>query len=307
MILLAAALVSTCIAIEGERIRAGDLARSVPALAALAPDEPLGYAPAPGAKRMLGIRELERMASQHGITLAPVTGICVERAVEQLTEERILAALRAAVGSEQARVELLAFSRYPVPRGELEFARSGFLPSPAGAKAPVVWRGRLRYAGNRSLPVWARVRVSMAGQRLVAAEILPAGQAIQPSQVRVEAAELSPFAEAGMESFAQIAGRVPRRSIRAGEAVAAKALVVPPAVARGDTVSVEVSSGAAQLKLKARAESAGQPGDVILLRNPENGQRFQARVSHPGKVTIDAKQNTAVGAAVPAGNRRPSR
>jgi flagella basal body P-ring formation protein FlgA len=100
---------------------------------------------------------------------------------------------------------------------------------------------------------------------------------------------------------------VPRRSIRAGDPVTANALEAPPAVARGDLVSVEVSSGAAQLKLTAKAESAGRPGDVILLRNPGNGQRFQARVSHPGKVTIDAKQTTLLGGARPAGNRRRSR
>jgi len=49
MILLAAAIVSGCLAVAGDRIRAGELARSVPELASLPADTPLGYAPVRGA------------------------------------------------------------------------------------------------------------------------------------------------------------------------------------------------------------------------------------------------------------------
>jgi len=45
MILLAAAIVSGCLAVAGDRIRAGDLAHSVPELAALPADTPLAMRP----------------------------------------------------------------------------------------------------------------------------------------------------------------------------------------------------------------------------------------------------------------------
>lgn len=302
MMLLAAALAAGCIAVEGDRIRAADLAAAVPAFAALAPGETLGYAPSPGARRMLSPRELERIAGQHGIALPAASGVCVERAMERLTEERVLGALRTAAENPQARIELLEFSRYPVPRGELEFTRSGYA-APLDSRLPLVWRGRLKYAGSRSVPVWARVRISVAGTRIVAAEDLPAGRPIQASRLRVEAADLPPFGDPGIGAVEAAAGRIPRRSIRAGAPIAANTLDLPKEVERGETVSVEVTSGAAQLSLKAKAETAGRKGDLVMLRNPDNGRRFQGRVEGQGRVTIDAKQ-TALGGPLASGNRR---
>ncbi|HPQ16927.1 MAG TPA: flagellar basal body P-ring formation chaperone FlgA [Bryobacteraceae bacterium] len=289
MIILAAALAAGCISVEGDRIRAADLAAAVPAFAALAPDAELGYTPAPGARRMLSPGEVARMAARHGIALETAPGLCIERAMEHLTEERVLAALRAAVGNPEARIELLDFSRYKVPRGELEFARSGYTPPPEGADVPVVWRGKLKYAGNRSMPVWARVRIGIPGKRLVAAEDLPAGLPIQASQVRVETTEMPLFAAAPTQSVEDVVGRVPKRTIRAGEAVPAGVLEAPLEVERGETVTVKVNSGAAQLSLKAKAVTPGRKGDLIMLRNPDNGRRFQGRVEGQGRVIVDAK------------------
>ncbi len=118
----------------------------------------------------------------------------------------------------------------------------------------------------------------------------------------MEAAELPLFTEPALQSGEAAAGRVPRRPIRAGAPVPAGILEAPNEVERGETVAVEVTSGAAQLSLKAKAETAGRKGDLVMLRNPDNGRRFQGRVEGQGKVTIDAKENP-LGGFVAAGNR----
>ncbi len=59
-----------------------------------------------------------------------------------------------------------------------------------------------------------------------------------------------------------------------------------PEVTRGESVAVEVQSGAARLTFDAKAESSGKPGDTVLLRNPENGRLFQARVVGKGKALV---------------------
>jgi flagella basal body P-ring formation protein FlgA len=59
-----------------------------------------------------------------------------------------------------------------------------------------------------------------------------------------------------------------------------------PEVERGDSVTVEVRSGAARLAFDAKAESSGRAGDSVLVRNPENGHLFQARVEGKGKVLV---------------------
>jgi hypothetical protein len=59
-----------------------------------------------------------------------------------------------------------------------------------------------------------------------------------------------------------------------------------PEVGRGDRVAVEVHSGAARLAFQGETESSGRAGDSVLVRNPENGRLFQARVEGKGKVLV---------------------
>jgi len=278
-----------CIPVDGERIRASDLARALPAFSAVPAEETFGYAPAPGARRIFAMQELARLAERYGIRLAAGSGICFERAMETLSADRVLMAIRAALNREDARVELLDFSRYPAPRGELEFPRAG-LGRPAAGQRPaaVLWRGRLRYDGSRSVPVWARVRISIPCTRLVAAEHLPAGRPIQAGQVRLESGEMFPLSEAAIGTLEEAAGKLPRRSIRAGSVLFASLLEAAKEVERGEEVSVEVLSGGAQLRFRARAETAGRRGDLILVKNPSNGRRLTARVDGEGRVVIDA-------------------
>jgi len=60
----------------------------------------------------------------------------------------------------------------------------------------------------------------------------------------------------------------------------------PPDVQRGDKVAVIVVSGAIQLKFDAETESAGHIGETVIVKNPENGRRFVARVEEKGKVVV---------------------
>jgi len=288
MIVLALALASGCIAVDGEHIRAADLAAAVPEFAQLAPETELAYSPIPGVRRTVMSGELQRWASQHGLKLEGGPSLCIQRETSELTRESVLEALRTAIANDSARIELVDFSRYPVPKGDLEFPRSGYT-APLSATQAVVWRGRVRTAGNRSTPVWARVRIAVSGKRLVAADDLPAGKPITAAQVRVEESELPLQRGAGLVDPQQAVGKVPLRSIRAGSPLVAMQLTAPPEVSRGDNVEVRVLSGAAQLNFQASAESAGRRGDLVMLRNPESGKRFQARVEGQGKVTVDAK------------------
>jgi hypothetical protein len=57
-------------------------------------------------------------------------------------------------------------------------------------------------------------------------------------------------------------------------------------VKHGDRVTVEVTSGGTRLAFQAVAASSGYAGESILVRNPENGRLFQAKVLEEGKVFI---------------------
>ena len=62
-----AASSSTCQVVEGDRIRAGDIAVLVPAFAALNPAVEIGLAPLPGIKRVFRSGDLLQLARNHGI------------------------------------------------------------------------------------------------------------------------------------------------------------------------------------------------------------------------------------------------
>jgi flagella basal body P-ring formation protein FlgA len=303
--ILAEAVAITCIAVDGDRILASDMAKAVPAFAALAADVPLGFAPAPGARRVFGEQEIARLGARYGIE-ARARGGCFERATELLTEARVAGALRAAIGNETARIEILDFSRYPAPRGELRFPASpASVPPPSPRPLPLLFRGRIEYGEKRSVPVWAKARITVQGKRAIALQDLPAGRPVADTQVEIVDAELCPFSEVSFGSASEIAGRLLRRSVPRGAPVFSSLLEGPKQVERGEIVAVEVLSGRAALRFEGRAESGGNAGETVTVRNPDTGRRFAARVQGKGKVIVDAKENAGwSGAALSGGGRR---
>jgi hypothetical protein len=202
-----------CNTVEGDRIRGAEFAAADPAFSALDSALDLGPAPLAGARRIFRAPELALLAARYGIAETPPE-ICFERAALKLSADRLLPALQAALSSPD--VEILDFSKYPVPLGNFEFTRAGLAPSG-------FWRGRVLYGENRSAAVWVKIRVA------------------DSSGSRVE---------------------------------------------RGDAVRVEVRSGGVLLAFAASAESAGRVGEPVIVRNPQNGRRFQARVDGKGKVSV---------------------
>jgi hypothetical protein len=222
-----AARLWACTVVEGDRILGSHLAAELPAFASIGAAADLGPAPLAGARREIRGAELERLARKYGVELPAAAGACFERATQTLSEATLLPLLRTALGDAGASIEIVDFSRHPLPLGAPEFTRAGLTGSG-------LWRGRLVFGENRSTPVWARVRITDA----------------------------------------------------AGQPVAVWNRSTHPEVAPGDTVRVEVRSGAVRLAFEATAESAGHVGEGVMVRNPVNGSRFRAIVESKGKVAV---------------------
>ncbi len=273
-----------CLAVEGERVTAGDLAPILPALSSLPADTEVGYAPVPGTRRFYHAPELHRLAMRYNLVLNAAGEICIERAMEPLAPQRVIDAMRTALGNPEARIEIVELSRYPVPRGEIQFARATLL---ARGATPALWRGFIRYGSQSRFAIWARVKITVRSTRIVATKNLPAGHRIEAAQLRVEECEIFPVNQPTL-SLDQVLGLVPRRSITSGAVLAASLLDVPNEVERGDVVQVEVRSGAARLLLEGRAQASGRRGDAIPIRNLTTGKRFSARVADKDRVVLTA-------------------
>jgi flagella basal body P-ring formation protein FlgA len=272
-----------CVAVEGDQITAGDLARAVPAFSSVPADAEIGYAPVPGVRRYFHAPELRRLALRYNVALPGEAEACVEQAMATLEPERVVAAMRKALEDPEARIEIMELSRYPIPRGELEFSRANLPVDAAGA---VIWRGVVHSAGTRRFGIWASVKVRVHGTRVVATENLAAGHAITANQLKLEACDVYPVRSAAAVSLEAVAGTSPRNPIPAGASITANMVDAPKEVERGDVVQVEVHSGAALVKVEGRAESAGRHGDPIKVHTLVNGRSFSARVAGKDRVVV---------------------
>jgi flagella basal body P-ring formation protein FlgA len=271
---------SSCQLVEGASILARDMAQEAPAFLKIAPDAEILGAPVAGAQRVVLSAELLRVARKFQVDEASLpASVCFEQASGPLTASQLLPALRAAFAPKDVRIDILEFSNTPVPHGKLQFTRGGL-------EASGLWHGRMVYGTGRSVNLWAKVRVEEDRTWVEAAELLPAGRIIQADQLVLQTGPQSPLDPAPAQSLESVAGKKPIRTLAPGVVIRPQLLIDPPQVERGDKVDVQVQSGDAHLEFEAEAESPGHIGDLVFLRNPENGRRFQARVEGKGKVAI---------------------
>jgi flagella basal body P-ring formation protein FlgA len=294
LLLLAAGIVSpcfpagadSCISVTGDRLLASDLAKAVPVFGRLSPDERIGFAPLPGARRLMSRQEVVRLAKRYSLPEDSVSSACFALEAKPLSPESIAAALREILPEGKGEISVVDFSRQPAPSGDLVFPQENLHRVPDRGDGSLLYRGFVRY-GQRSWPIWARVKLRTAGTRVVAASDLKQGEPISAAQLRVEqSGDWLPGGSAALTEIAQAAGQMPRRTVKAGTALQAAMLTSPKDIQMGDVVEVEAHSGAARLRFTARALAGGRRGDAVLMLNHHSGARFKGLIEGPGRASV---------------------
>ena len=286
----AMALHAGCLPVEGDRIFARDVAAAIPEFAKIPAGEVIGLAPLPAVRRVMSGGELARVARKFGLEIVAPVDVCFESPTEVLTSGKVLEQIKSTVAKDGVEVELIEFSRYAVPVGVLSFPRSGLNVHPLLTDQSIVfWRGKVTYGGTKSFAVWARVRMGITRERLIAAETIRAGSVVTGEQVRMEQVKQFPLEEQPAVVAGDVVGQVARRTITAGQMVTAAFVTPPKEVTRGAEVSVVVKADGARLSLPALAESSGAVGETVSLKNPGNGRTFRGVVSGKNQVLVTAK------------------
>lgn len=279
-----------CVTVASPEIAAGDLADAVPALRSLDPAIQLGFAPLPGTQRIFTARQLNQFLRQYGlwnIFDSAIPDICIERVTYALSSADIKAALVSALGLAGADIEVIDFARQPLPPGRLEFDRANLnRPPEASPNSAVIWRGRLRYDWQRSMSVWAKVRISVDSPRLIATGNISAGAVIHSDDFRLVTGRHFPDWGPVLSSSEAAIGKLARRNISLGQRLVPDMLGDPPDIEKGGKVHVKVLEGGASLSLDAVAQSAGKRGDTILIHNPASGRNFRAVVVDRGEALV---------------------
>lgn len=274
-----------CTPVSGDRIVASDIVPVVPAFAHLDPKLVIGLSPFPGTRRIVTAHELDAIVRRNGAPPeSSLTDICFERALTPLTAGQIRAAIMSSMsnlGIEDASIEVIDFPRQAIPSGQLEFPRSGLTPPPASRRdGPAFWRGAIRYSPQHTLPIWTSVRLSIRRKIITAARDIPRGVIISAGDLAEVERDIFPFS-ARLEANGDALGRITRKTIPAGDVISPLLLEVPPDIARGGTVHVVATNGAARISFDAIAQSAGRKGERIVLLNPQSHKSFRAVVEGP--------------------------
>ena len=292
-----------CLMVAGDPVRASDLAAAFPEFARVAPDTPVGAAPAPGLRRILGPVEIARWAARTGVELTRSAMVCLERAQRPLERVYLEAALgrelESSFGSDEPlRWSILNFRPQNAPPGELRFTKAGLNLAGSGQGEEVhCWRGQLIYdEGKHSLAVVVNLRLSRSRESWKATRDLPAGATLADADVARQESWASPVLAPRSAAEGPVVGRRLRRPLTAGKAVSRSDLEPVYAIERGALVTAEVSVGGARLSVPAVAETRAQSGQKVMLRNPESRRSFSGRAQEGGRVRVDPPKPDAAAA-----------
>ena len=276
---------ATCTAVDRDRILASDLPKE--AYGALDSTLVIGLAPGPGAHRTFTGHELAALGKLNGIVLdTPLTDVCFERAVTPLTAVRVQTAMQSTLGTAAAHIEVVDLMRQPVPSGELDFPRSGLSLSPTSrGDAPTFWRGTLRYSAQRTMPVWASVRILEERPVLIATHEIRNRATILAEDVSTVRLGINPFIP-HFEAPENVVGHLARKTIPGGSVMSELLIAVAPDIEQGETVHISATSGFTSITFDAVARTSGRKGDRVVLLNPESHRTFRALVDGKGSAHV---------------------
>ncbi len=252
-------------------------------------------APSVGATRWVSGEERGRLLQRAGLR-EPVPGICLRSSSRQLTAEELRVAMLALFDKSQfpdgVEVEVVEWSRYPIPDGRVEFSLVA-MPRPAG-QMPVLWRGYLRTPDGKSVPIWAKAKLTTHREVAITTRPLPAGHKIEESDYVMENRAVFP-ALAPAAAPEQIKGKILKHAVKTGIVLGSSDLTTPVAVMAGQVVKVEALEGAVRLRVEAIAETAGRTGETVWLHGASPGRRFRGVVTDEGQVRAIANSERTVG------------
>lgn len=85
----------------------------------------------------------------------------------------------------------------------------------------------------------------------------------------------------------QLIGRVSRRSLQADQIVPLEAIETPPAIKRGEIVTVVAALPGVEIRSSGIALGDARPGENVRIRHSTSSKVIQARADTPGVVRVD--------------------
>jgi flagella basal body P-ring formation protein FlgA len=128
--------------------------------------------------------------------------------------------------------------------------------------------------------------LTVSGDYVRARRALTPGVTLGSDDLEVANGPLNGLALRRLPSLAELVGARLVRGVAAGDAIAADAVTLPPAVKFGDQVKLTVRQGGVEATVLAIAEETAPLGQVIRVLNASSRRPLRARVTGNGEVEV---------------------
>ena len=285
--------------VDGDVVRLGDLFASLPAATA---ERAVAPAPAPGRTTLFDAAALVQLARENGLNWTPQSRFdraMVQRASRTVDAEDIeagiLAALRAEGLEDGMQIDLLNKKlalhaatgdgrpfeirgvRYD--RRDKSFVASLGVDGGAEGVVPVEVRGTV----FRTM----RVPVLSRGMRN--------GQVIGDDDILWKDVREGAFDANIVADAEALIGKTPRTSVRPGEMLRRTELMAPIVVAKGELVTMVVSTPMMTLTAQGKATENGTEGQAIKIENTRSKTVVEGVVAGPNRVIVTRPGLAALG------------
>jgi flagella basal body P-ring formation protein FlgA len=148
-------------------------------------------------------------------------------------------------------------------------------------------------------------RLATTVPAVVASRRLQAGDAIGPDNVRLSQFPERRLAGPAVADLSAVLGQAAKRTVVAGQPLSAADFGPPTMVAKGATVVVTVESPGISLAAQGIALAAGGRDDVVQVMNPISRSVVAARITGPGRASINPGSVPLVAPVPPGSPRSP--
>jgi flagella basal body P-ring formation protein FlgA len=276
--------------VDGDVVRLGDLFAALPSETA---ERAVAPAPSPGRTTLFDAAALVQLARENGLNWAPQSRFdraMIQRASRTVDAEDIetgiLAVLRAEGLEDGMQIELLNKKlalhaatgdgkpfeirgvRYD--RRDKSFVATLSVDGGADGVTPVEVRGT----------VFRTVRVPVLGRAVRNGQVIGDGDIVW-KDVRESALDANFVVES--ES---LIGKTPRTTLRSGEMVRRNELMAPIVIAKGELVTMVVSTPLMTLTAQGKATENGAEGQAIKVENTRSRTVVEGVVAGPNRVIV---------------------
>jgi flagella basal body P-ring formation protein FlgA len=122
---------------------------------------------------------------------------------------------------------------------------------------------------------------------VVATRALRIGQPVSPADLEIVTRRIAGLGSCCATELGEVIGQTVRRPIGGGEPIRFEALETPPAIRRGELVTIVASNPGMEIRATGVALSDARSGEPVRIRHSSSLRIVQARADTPGVARVD--------------------